>query len=244
MCCARMNTSAVPTSEDRDSDSGWRLGDDLWVAWMAGARAAWLDDDPAHAAACCSEAGAMAAGFEPDDPRRAATSHALALMAPGPEGAEAGLTAALEAWRSAGPWVERMSLGVRARSSLFHMRLESKHRGVYPDIARQRCRRMLHAGMALIEAERAACCGDRHAMEAAMACRRDAFGHRESAAAAMAHWLGEPVRGREIDRFAEHPPMVRDDEARLYAAALLVPLTLDADQGRHLNAAMRGALRA
>ncbi len=241
MCCARMNTSAVPTSEAREDRSGWRLGDELWVDWMAGARAAWLDDDPAHAAACCSQADVLASGFEPDDPRRAATSHALALMSPGPEGVEAGLEAALEAWQAAGPWVERMALGVRARSSLFHMRLESKHRGVYPDIARQRCRKMLRAGMALVEAERAARRGDRQAMEAALACRRDAFGHRESAAAAMAHWLGELVRGREIDRFAEHPPVVRDDEARLYAAALLVPPTLD--PARRLNAVMRGASR-
>lgn len=239
-----MNTSAVPTSVARESLSGWRLGDELWVDWMAGARAAWLDDDRAHAAACCSEADVMASGFEPDDPRRAATAHARALMIPGPGGIEAGLITALEAWQAAGPWVERMAPGVRARSSLFHMRLESKHRGVYPGIARQRCRRMLRAGMALVEAERAARRGDRHAMEIAMACRRDAFGHRESAAAAMAHWLGEPVRGREIDRFAEHPPTMRDDEARLYAAALLVPLTLGPARRGHLTAEMPAASRA
>ena len=234
----------MPTSEARENLSGWRLGDELWVDWMTGARAAWLDDDPTHASACCCQASVMAAGFEPDDPRRAATAHARALMAPGSGGVEAGLAAAFEAWQAAGPWVERMALGARARSSLFQMRIESKHRGVYPDIARQRCRKMLHAGMALIEAERAARRGDRHAMEAAMVCRRDAFGHRESAAAAMAHWLGEPVRGREVDRFAEHPPMARDDEARLYAAALLVPLTLDTDQRRRLNPEMRGISRA
>ena len=186
----------------------------------------------------------MASGFAPDDPRRAATLHARALMIAGPDGIEAGLAAALEAWQAAGPWVERMAPGARARSSLFHMRLESKHRGVYPGMARQRCRRMLHAGMALVEAERAARRGDRRAMEAAMACRRDAFGHRESAAAAMARWLGEPVRSRVIDRFAEHPPMMRDDEARLYAAALLVPLALEPEQRGHLNAAMPAASRA
>ena len=222
-----MNTSVVPTSEAREGISGWRLGDELWVDWMAGARAAWLDDDQAHAATCCCQASVMAASFEPDDPRRAATAHARALMMAEPGGIEAGLAAALEAWQAAGPWVERMAPGVRARSSLFHLRLESKHRGVYPGIARQRCRKMLLAGKALVEAELAARRGDRHAMEAALACRRDAFGHRESAAAAMAHWLEEPVRGREIDRFAEHPPTMRDDEARLYAAALLVPLALN-----------------
>lgn len=239
-----MNTSVVPISEARESLSGWRLGDELWVDWMAGARAAWLDDDRAHAAACCCQADLMAASFAPDDPRQAATAHARALMIAGPGGIEAGLAAALEAWQVAGPWVERMAPGVRARNSLFHMRLESKHRGVYPDIARQRCRKMLRAGMALVEAERAARRDDRHAMEAALACRRDAFGHRESAAAAMAHWLGEPVRGREIDRFAEHPPAGRDDEARLYAAALLVPLTIETERRGHLNAAMPAASRA
>ncbi len=232
-----MNTSAVPTSEARQCFSGWRLGDELWTDWMAGARTAWLDDDPDHAAACCREAGVLAVDFEPDDPRRAATAHARALMLPEPGGIEAGLDRALEAWQAAGAWVERMTPGMRARSSLFHMRLESKHRGAYPDMARRRCRKMLDAGMAVVEAERAARRGDRRAMEAAMACRRDAFGHRESAAAAMARWLGEPVRDREIDRFAENPPHGRDDEARLYAAALLVPLTLTRD----LKVAMRGA---
>ena len=239
-----MNTSAVPTSEASEDLSGWRLRDELWADWMAGARAAWLDDDRAHAAACCRQADVMASGFAPDDPRRAATAHARALMIPGRGGVEAGLVVALEAWRAADPWVERMALGVRARSSLFHMRLESKHRGVYPGIVRQRCRRMLHAGMALVEAERAARRGNRHAMEAALACRRDAFGHRESAAAAMAHWLGEPVRGREIDRFSEHPPMMRDDEARLYAAALLVPLVLEPERRGRLNPGMSAASRA
>ena len=239
-----MNTSAVPTSEARENLSGWRLGDELWVDWMAGARAAWLGGDQVHAAACCRQAGVMASGFAPDDPRRAATAHARALMIPGRSGVEAGLAAALEAWQAAGPWVERMALGVRARSSLFHMRLESKHRGVYPSIARQRCRKMLQAGVALVEAERAARRGDRQAMETALACRRDAFGHRESAAAAMAHWLGESVPGREIDRFAEHPPMMRDDEARLYAAALLVPLTLEPERRGRLNPGMSAASHA
>ena len=239
-----MNTSAVPTSEARENLSGWRLGDELWVDWMAGARAAWLDGDRTHAAACCRQAGVMASGFAPDDPRRAATAHAHALMISGPGAAEAGLAAALEAWQAAGPWVERMAPGVRARSSLFHLRLESKHRGVYPGIARQRCRKMLQAGMSLVEAERAARRGDRQAMETALACRRDAFGHRESAAAAMAHWLGESVPGRVIDRFAEHPPTMRDDEARLYAAALLVPLTLEPERWGRLNPGMSAASRA
>ncbi len=55
---------------------------------------------------------------------------------------------ALEKWASASHWVDRMQLEPRARSSLFHLRLERKHRKKYDDIARRKYLELLPAGHA------------------------------------------------------------------------------------------------
>jgi tetratricopeptide (TPR) repeat protein len=55
---------------------------------------------------------------------------------------------ALENWQSAADWVDRMQLRQRARSSLFHLRLESKHRTKYDKMARKNYQKLLSAGRA------------------------------------------------------------------------------------------------
>ena len=47
------------------------------------------------------------------------------------EGVAGLLREALEVWRGAGPWVARMDAPRVARSSLFHMRMELRHRDTY-----------------------------------------------------------------------------------------------------------------
>ncbi|MBT5433578.1 MAG: hypothetical protein HOI34_07620 [Rhodospirillaceae bacterium] len=49
----------------------------------------------------------------------------------------------------------------------------------------------------------------------------------------MATWLGEPIGERLVNRFEERPPPQQNDEARLYAAALLVPLDLTQSGAGH-----------
>lgn len=178
---------------------------------------AGLWDDAARAAEC----------FAAGDPRRAASLDALATLAHrhGREREARDLRhRALDRWQEAEAWVDAMAVVDGARSSTFHVRLAGRHPGAYPEIVRLRHRRTLAAGRAGTEANRAALDDDRAALEAALAARSDAFGPRESGAAAIALRLGHPVTLRIVDRFAERPPARDDDERRLYAAALLAPV--------------------
>jgi hypothetical protein len=198
----------------------WRLDDQMWETCMVKARAAWQGGDHEHAADLWQACHRLTLRFHDDDPRRAASLDTLARC----DGAWAHLQEALEAWDRAQGWVDGMGTAQSARSSLFHLRLESKYPGAYPEIVRQRHRKTLMAGRAATLARCAALAGDEEAMREAMTLRRDTFGHREREAAAMAAWLGEPVTERQVDRFIEVPPRRANDEARLYAAALLFPI--------------------
>jgi len=223
-----MTTSNAPTWAAETSAPAWRLSDALWVRWMADARTAWNDGRSDGAMPLWREAQAMSETFDAADPRRAASLHVCAIA----DGGTDGFVAALAAWEKAEAWVETMGVVDGARSSLFHQRLEAKHRGAYPEIVRHRHRKTLTAGRAATEACLAARHSDTGAMTVALETRREAFGHRESEAAAMAAWLGQPVTERLVDRFAERPPPRPDDEARLYAAALLAPVVLKGHDGR------------
>jgi hypothetical protein len=119
-----------------------------------------------------------------------------------------------------------MDIAQAARSSMFHLRLESKHSGAYPQISRARHARTLAAGAAGTKANLAFLMTDPDALDGAMMLRRAAFGRREAGAAAMAGVLGQIVEERIIDRWSERPPQRFDDERRLYAAALLAPIAL------------------
>ena len=173
------------------------------------------------------DAAQAVGGFTACDPRRAAALDTLGTLA-WRDGrvryARRLLDGAVEAWHGAERWVDDMRMAGSARSSTFHLRLEARHRGVYPEIVRLRHRKTLAAGRAGSEANLAAIDDDAAALEAALALRRDAFGDREAGAAAIARRLGRPVDGRVLDRFRERPPRAFDDERRLLAAALLAPV--------------------
>lgn len=69
--------------------------------------------------------------FDPGDPRRAAGWNNLAVLArfaERTEDADRLYRQALQEWDRARGWIERMELAPYARSSVFHMRLELKHR--------------------------------------------------------------------------------------------------------------------
>ena len=105
--------------------------------------------DAAYAA--WRSAAAIARAFGAADPRRAASRTHLALChAASGEATKArrAFRRALQAWESAETWVARMSVGQRARSSGFHLRLEQKHRPSYDALARAECTRLLGAGRA------------------------------------------------------------------------------------------------
>ena len=218
-----MSAKPIWAAEAATGGQPWRLADELWQRWMVAAREAFRGGQAARAGALWRAAGDMAASFSRGDPRTAASLDALANACGRESGRRELLLRALEAWALAGAWVEAMAVTERARSSLFHQRLATRHAGAWPDILRRRQRRTLAAGRAATAARLASLTGESAAVREALALRRDAFGERESGAAAMAAWLGEPVAGPIGDRFLERPPTGRDDEARLLAAALLAP---------------------
>ena len=122
--------------------------------WEARARvglAAFSAGRIADAYAAWRSAAAMTRAFAPDDPRRAASRTHLALChaaAGNDAAARRAFRRALRAWDAAARWVARMEVRQQARSSLFHLRLEQKHRGRYEALARAESAKLLAAGRA------------------------------------------------------------------------------------------------
>lgn len=84
--------------------------------------------------------------FAPGDPRLAAslTSQAAALAAADPSAAvDVVVGAAKQAWQDCEDALEKMSPPQRARSSLFHLRMEYRHRATYAERWREENRRQL-----------------------------------------------------------------------------------------------------
>jgi hypothetical protein len=152
------------TKPPQDQDSlaalraGWSEAEALWEARQeAAARHAGGGRDE-EAAALWAEALRLArAHFAADDPRLATSlaNHAHALRRQGGSGPPEGLfDEAQRVWDSSGPWLEALAPERRARSSLFHLRLEAKHPGGYERHARERYRALAAEGRAAIAALR------------------------------------------------------------------------------------------
>jgi tetratricopeptide (TPR) repeat protein len=93
----------------------------------------------------------IAQGFDDCDPRLAGSLNNMAIayrIKKDFEQAARCYRNALENWESASHWIDRMRLTQRARSSLFHLRMESKHRKKYDNIARRNYQKLLSAGQA------------------------------------------------------------------------------------------------
>jgi tetratricopeptide (TPR) repeat protein len=93
----------------------------------------------------------IAQGFGDCDPRLAGSLNNLAIafrINRDFDEAERVYRSALKNWDSAAHWIDRMRLTQRARSSLFHLRLERKHRKKYDNIARRQYQKLLSAGQA------------------------------------------------------------------------------------------------
>lgn len=224
--------------------------------WEARARAGWTafrEGRIAQAHAAWRAAAACTRTFAPGDPRRAASRTNLALChaATGADAAaRRSFRRALRAWDDARPWVARMAVGQRARSSSFHLRLAAKHAGGYDAPARAEFARLLGAGRA------AALAGGAHlakepaaALEEARVLREAGLGYREAglavirrALAAYAAAAGDGAlaaahrrRAAEItrdparfgpERLAEECGAEAGDLGRLKAAVYLTPVVL------------------
>jgi hypothetical protein len=116
-------------------DAGWSEADLAWEAAAERAAEAVAAKDLALAKEEAGKALRLArASFEPIDPRLG-TSFAnfgvcLALAGDN-SGSDRLFADALDVWRRADPWITRMDAPRIARSSLFHMRMEMRHRDSY-----------------------------------------------------------------------------------------------------------------
>jgi len=116
-------------------DAGWSEADLAWEAAAERAAEAAAANDNEMAKEEAGKALRLArASFEPIDPRLG-TSFAnfgvcLALAGDN-SGTERLFADALEVWRRADPWIARMDAPRIARSSLFHLRMEMRHRDTY-----------------------------------------------------------------------------------------------------------------
>jgi hypothetical protein len=182
---------AAPISAD---EVAWTLADADWERLQVEAAAAFAAHDLVAAADSWAAAlRAARANFETDDPRLATSlaNYATALRQKGEPVPARLWEEALEIWGEAPAWLARQRLLPRARSSIFHLRLQAKHGGAYDANVRRRAETLLHAARdaaAALAAGAPAGAPDRAVFQAFRSAPRDAM--RKVLAAA--HLLAVP----------------------------------------------------
>jgi hypothetical protein len=181
---------------------------ELIVAGWARHDLAWEENAAAHcvALASASEAEAMAhsgaclllarESLGSDDPRFATSlaNHAAGLARRGDAVASGLWREARDAWPRSKSWISAMSAPRVARSSLFHMRMEQRHRDTYEERWRLKWRDMAEeAGARLLAADPAG------------------LADPAAAATALARWR------------RECPAMLNDTRKLMAATLLLLP---------------------
>jgi hypothetical protein len=132
-------------------NAGWSEEDLAWEAAAERTAEAVYQNDTMRAK---DEAGLALriarAKFEPIDPRLGTSlaNYGFCLGLSGDtEGIASLFVKAREAWHSADPWIARMDAPRVARSSLFHLRMEARHRDTYRALWQQRWREMAAEAM-------------------------------------------------------------------------------------------------
>lgn len=143
--------SEKPTSADDNLDlsealkAGWSPDEVAWELRQEAAAQAAYDGDIEKALPLWRDALALARKtFGSDDPRLGTSlaNMAFALRKTGrAEAAGPLFEEARQVWDASFAWVEGLKLERRARSSLFHLRMESLHRDKYEAHYRERLRR-------------------------------------------------------------------------------------------------------
>ena len=141
-------------SYGRQARFRWRAVDEEWESLQERAAKFQIVGQEERSIACRVRAYRLAFwSFSRSDPRFA-TSLANASWADGKRGkdgrAARRLARALRLWRALPAWIETMNVAPRARSSLFHMRLEAQ-RGGRRDTMRRRMRSFVEEGQLALE---------------------------------------------------------------------------------------------
>jgi hypothetical protein len=121
--------------------AGWTEADLDWESAAEAAAAALAEGDRDRMRSEVARSVRIATeNFSQRDPRLGTSlaNHGAATICAG-EAHLAGRTIedALRAWRDCDAWVDRLALPRGARSSLFHMRMEQRHRPAYDALRRQ-----------------------------------------------------------------------------------------------------------
>lgn len=146
-----MRTDDPEPAGGEDAVPGASRSEILWEQYAEAAQAAFEAGRIDEAGSLWRAGSDLVDGLDPDDPRRAASlSHAgVVCRAEGAfEAAVALYRLSVGAWEGASAWIARMKTEQRARSSLFHLRLEEKYRKQYVRLARASYRRLADGGLA------------------------------------------------------------------------------------------------
>ena len=139
--------------------AGWRESDLVWERLQEAAAESQAAGDRDAAAQHWGESLRLArAEFAANDPRLAAslTTPAVSVRHKGSEAlADELLSEALLVWDGSSAWIEVMKPEQRSRSSTFHLRLESKHKGGYVHFSEERYRVLAAEGRAATVAHKA-----------------------------------------------------------------------------------------
>lgn len=174
MICTRTSMSALRIwgFERGDIDlqrarrAGWRRSDLIWERLMEAANLAWAEGHGARARRLFRLAGLIAdARFDRGDPRRATAPGALAMIhaRQGRPGAARRLRRrALRAWDGVDAFIATLEIRPRARSSLFHLRMEARHRETFHENLRTRLRAFAAETRETLQADGAPAAGHRH----------------------------------------------------------------------------------
>jgi len=134
MCGGLILASETLTFEQLAS-AGWREAHLEWEHASEAAMERLAANDVGGAGAKMAEAVRIAnAGFAPDDPRLATSlaNHGAALVHAGAANLSGRtLTDAVRIWQDCDSWIATMTAPRVARSSLFHLRMEQRHRPAY-----------------------------------------------------------------------------------------------------------------
>ena len=117
-------------------EAGWSEADLEWEGLAEMCAERFAAEDPQAAGDAAGRALVLARdAFKPDDPRLAASlvNHACSLSAGNRPNADKLMDEARAVWRRAGPWIAAMTAPRSARSSLFHLRMEMRHRETFEE---------------------------------------------------------------------------------------------------------------
>ena len=152
-------TIATPIHDPRLLEqAGWTNAEVIWEQIQEAAAECALNGAPSEAADLWRGALELAREhLAPGDPR-VATSLANVALAERTAGdataANRMLGEALELWDAGERWIESLKPTAMARSSMFHLRLQAKHRGGYDRFPRERYRTLAQEGRAILAAMR------------------------------------------------------------------------------------------